>query len=1004
MAIFRTLPSASEQAVRWGWVASIVDASLRGVGQVVFQNSPITGIFGLAGYFTTSVQMAVYAILGVVTATVFASTLRFDSGLLRAGIWGYNGCLVGAALALFAGPAESAVDTAILVASVVIVSSLSVMITSAIASLSVPNGITPLTFPFQLSTWWYLAAAQQWNHVTMYDSLPTHLMQPNGTETVHQSYEPLRVVDAVFAGIAETFLASKWHSGVLHLIGIFLCSPIAAFWALVGSALGTLLSVLVGVPPAAIYLGLHGYNPCLCGMAIGGFFLVHHGKTVIFLALSAIIASVITTSGTTALFAPVGLPALTWPFTVVTWIVIKVASSIPNVTSVQIASLTVPEDHRERVLLSRAVGSKVTLLQRYFPSLGFAHLPKLEETLLPVVLCAAAAEGNVNEINALKVMGADLSARDQNGRTALHLACAEGQEAVMDLLLKADLNVQDAWGGTPLEDLVRSVKLDSPNRLRLINRMVTMGAKLNPKSTTLRLGSKMCTLVSVGDVSGLRTLLVAGAPAASADYDGRTAAHVASAGSRPSLDLMVLQLLVYYGGESVSAAVDCHGNSPLDDAERHHFLPAVELLNGMAKVKPTFAELDSSLPSTASLESPAKEKREEEIRISVIPPRLLPADRRLTNPRSELARLRQMIKEQQAVADMSTDQVFHDEALSHHERQPLLRSLDAHAKGATIELAELAQTRPGQTWKSESLRQDSSSGGQSRPPSYRGTGFSSASPVDTASKVEILLPSLLCSAAACGSRDELLASIRNKPSHAGLADYDLRSLLHEAVEHEHADIVDMLLAFGADSSPVDRWGTTPLWAAILHARFDIAEKLLKYGARHMRSEVEVATYLCELAVTPDPDLLSKLLCAVSAGNCNPSAADYDLRTPLHVAAQARNVDAVRILLEHGADAAARDRWGNVPDLSGWTSSPYGWSGPPSPAPPAAKLPADHRRPTRRAETGPPLRASETKVSVLSGSSIVQQLAGLEHCQDRREPRLAGDEREVAAAAGRLAAH
>jgi urea transporter len=917
------------------------------VGQVVFQNSPITGIFGLAGYFTTSVQMAVYAILGVVTATVFASALRLDSGLLRAGIWGYNGCLVGAALALFAGPGEGAVDTAVLIVSVVVVSSFSVCLTSALASVLVPNGITPLTFPFQLSTWWYLAAAQQWNHVTMHDSLPTRFMQPNGTAIVPQSYEPLRVVDATFAGIAETFLASKWHSGLLHLIGIFLCSPISAFWALVGSALGTLLSVLAGVPPGAIYLGLHGYNPCLCGMAIGGFFLVHDGKTVVFLALIAIVLSVITTSGTASLFAPVGLPALTWPFTVVTWVVIKVAGSIPNVTSVQIAALTTAEDHRERVALSRAVGSKVTLLQRYFPSLGFAQLPKLEETLLPVVLCAAAAEGNLNEIDAMKVMGADLSAKDQNGRTALHLACAEGQQDVLDLLiaLKADINAKDAWGGTPLEDLVRSMKLDGPTRLRLINRLVTLGAMLNPQSTTLRLGCRMCTLVSVGDVSGLRTLLVAGAPAESADYDGRTAAHVASAGSRPSLDLMALQLLVYYGGERVSAAVDVYGNTPLDDADRHHFLPAVELLKGMGKGKPTVAELESllpltaassakencgSLPSTAVLEPSlaAKETRRADVHINVAPPHLVPAtDRRLTNPHSALALLRQMIKEQAQIgAATSTDEASRagDEEPSIQERRPLLPSDDVPAKKATIELTELVQAR-------------------------------------MTSKVDLLLPSLLCSAAACGSRDELLNLIRSKPSHAALTDYDLRSLLHEAVEHEHLDIIDMLLAFGADPSPVDRWGTTPLWTAISHARFDIAEKLAECGARHMRSQVEVATHLCELAANPDPGSLSKLLCAISTGNCNPSAADYDLRTPLHVAAQARNADAVRILLGHGADATARDRWGNVPDISGSGASP--------PAPPPAQPTGGPRRPSRRAETGPALKSSEVELSLL-GTIIV----------------------------------
>jgi len=40
-----------------------------------------------------------------------------------------------------------------------------VVLTSAIASVNVPKGITPLTFPFQLTTWWWLLAAQKWTQI-----------------------------------------------------------------------------------------------------------------------------------------------------------------------------------------------------------------------------------------------------------------------------------------------------------------------------------------------------------------------------------------------------------------------------------------------------------------------------------------------------------------------------------------------------------------------------------------------------------------------------------------------------------------------------------------------------------------------------------------------------------------------------------------------------------------------------------------------------------------------
>ena len=40
--------------------------------------------------------------------------------------------------------------------------------------------------------------------------------------------------------------------------------------------------------------------------------------------------------------------------------------------------------------------------------------------------------------------------------------------------------------------------------------------------------------------------------------------------------------------------------------------------------------------------------------------------------------------------------------------------------------------------------------------------------------------------------------------------------------------------------------------------------------------------------------------------------DYDFRTPLHLAACAGSVEAAVVLLDHGADPNARDRWDRTP--------------------------------------------------------------------------------------------
>jgi len=46
--------------------------------------------------------------------------------------------------------------------------------------------------------------------------------------------------------------------------------------------------------------------------------------------------------------------------------------------------------------------------------------------------------------------------------------------------------------------------------------------------------------------------------------------------------------------------------------------------------------------------------------------------------------------------------------------------------------------------------------------------------------------------------------------------------------------------------------------------------------------------------------------------CDPSASDYDRRTPLHVAAAEGQKTIAQSLLDSGCQADARDRWGNTP--------------------------------------------------------------------------------------------
>lgn len=80
----------------------------------------------------------------------------------------------------------------------------------------------------------------------------------------------------------------------------------------------------------------------------------------------------------------------------------------------------------------------------------------LEELLTPVLLCWYSSIGDEKAIKNMIDLGVKIDARDYDKRTALHLACAEGNCAIVELLLFHNAQVlYDANGETPFHDAVR---------------------------------------------------------------------------------------------------------------------------------------------------------------------------------------------------------------------------------------------------------------------------------------------------------------------------------------------------------------------------------------------------------------------------------------------------------------------------------------------------------------------------------------------------------------------
>ena len=73
----------------------------RGIGQVMFQNNALSGLFMLIGIFLNSWQMGILAVCGNIISTLTAHFSGYKYDDIKNGLYGFNGTLVGIAVGVF---------------------------------------------------------------------------------------------------------------------------------------------------------------------------------------------------------------------------------------------------------------------------------------------------------------------------------------------------------------------------------------------------------------------------------------------------------------------------------------------------------------------------------------------------------------------------------------------------------------------------------------------------------------------------------------------------------------------------------------------------------------------------------------------------------------------------------------------------------------------------------------------------------------------------------------
>lgn len=137
-------------------------------------------------------------------------------------------------------------------------------------------------------------------------------------------------------------------------------------------------------------------------------------------------------------------------------------------------------------------------------------------------------------------------------------------------------------------------------------------------------------------------------------------------------------------------------------------------------------------------------------------------------------------------------------------------------------------------------------------------------------------------------------------------DYHGQSALHRAAAKGYEDIVQFLIQIKVELNLRDNSGKTPMFEAIKNGHDGVASLLANVGASLYVESPGIC--LCEAVARKELGFLRRLL----ANGINPNSKNYNLQTPMHLAAAEGLFEVCVLLLQTGSSVFATDRWGRTP--------------------------------------------------------------------------------------------
>ncbi|XP_017753970.1 PREDICTED: urea transporter 1-like [Eufriesea mexicana] len=329
-------------------VLRLVDFLLRGFSQVAFANNPISGLLITISLAVSSPGTLLFSAATGLLGLLLSVLIQESQDIIANGLTVFNPLLVGAVsyslVPNIYGPFDSFSILLITLTTI-----LSVYLARSLRNNKLPSTAWPFNLvEFALLFVLYtkdngLDTMEKLHPVTTMDNATSDATTGNvsfiGENATGVHIDWGMMFHGVMVSASQVLAVESVVTGSIVYLAVLLFSPTTAGFAFLGSLLGSLTGLMLGVDVNEIYTGLWGFNTFLTAAALGGTFFALNGQTIMATILATVYTTIVQYS-VLFFFKGLKLPVLSLPFILVVSLFLKLREDPEDKTFPQPPSIS----------------------------------------------------------------------------------------------------------------------------------------------------------------------------------------------------------------------------------------------------------------------------------------------------------------------------------------------------------------------------------------------------------------------------------------------------------------------------------------------------------------------------------------------------------------------------------------------------------------------------------------------------------------------------------------